>query len=92
MPDSLKWLVVTGVVCVVLLIASLLLFQVETIDGNQIGVMETWGSGVVDTPMQPKTYFLFPGFVYTVHKYDVSSQVYVMNDKAGSGINRGGCW
>ena len=32
--------------------------------------------------MLPKTYFLFPGFLHTIYKYDMSSQVYVMNDKS----------
>jgi regulator of protease activity HflC (stomatin/prohibitin superfamily) len=40
--------------------------------------------GVDQEPLHPKTYFLFPGFTTIVYKYDVSSQVFVMNDVPSS--------
>jgi regulator of protease activity HflC (stomatin/prohibitin superfamily) len=68
-------------VCVVLFFV---LFEVERIEGNEMGVHETWGKGVLEDPMPPKTYFFFPGFMHTIYKYDMSSQVYVMNDRKGT--------
>lgn len=63
------------------LIASLILFDIEKVEGNQVGVKETWGEGVINTPLPPKTYFLFPGFTQDIYKYDMGVQIYVMNDK-----------
>jgi regulator of protease activity HflC (stomatin/prohibitin superfamily) len=63
------------------LILSLILFDIEKVEGNQVGVKETWGDGVVATPLPPKTYFLFPGFTQDIYKYDMGVQIYVMNDK-----------
>jgi regulator of protease activity HflC (stomatin/prohibitin superfamily) len=75
-------LIISGVVLVVLLVLSLICVKIVTIDGNELGVKETWNDGVITNIMQPKTYFLFPGWSQTVYKYDASSQVFVMNDKA----------
>lgn len=72
-------LLIIGAIAV--LIASFILFDVEKIEGNQLGVKETWGEGVIKEPLTPKTYFLFPGFTQDIYKYDMGVQVYVMNDK-----------
>ena len=74
-------LIVSGIFLVIALVVTLLTFKIVTIEGNQLGVKETWGQGVVTEIMQPKTYFLFPGFTQTVIKYDASLQKFVMNDK-----------
>lgn len=74
-------LVLVGVVVVSLLLASLFIVDIETVEGNQLGVKETWDGGVMPEPLQPKTYVLFPGFTQKVYKYDLSSQVFVMNDQ-----------
>ena len=74
-------LVISGIVLVIALILTITTFKVVTIEGNQLGVKETWSAGVQKEVMQPKTYFLFPGWSQTVYKYDASSQVFVMNDK-----------
>ena len=66
---------------VALLVFSLVMFDVESIKGNQMGVKETWGEGVIKEPLAPKTYFLFPGFTQDIYAYDMGVQVYVMNDK-----------
>ena len=68
--------------------------EMETlVEGNEIGVKETWDGGVEAQPLQPKTYVLFPGFTQKVFIYDMSSQVFVMNDQAnetfGEGRRRG---
>lgn len=64
------------------IIATAILFEVTTVHGNEYGVKETWSDGVVSEPLTPKTYFLFPGFSQKIYAYDMSMQVWVMNDKA----------
>lgn len=59
------------------------LFKVITVEGNTVGVKETWMGGVDPEPLMPKTYFFFPGFMTKVFKYDASSQVFIMNDISG---------
>lgn len=74
-------LVISGIVLLVALVLTLMAFKIVTIEGNQLGVKETWANGVEEAILQPKTYFLFPGWSQTVIKYDAASQVFVMNDK-----------
>ncbi len=73
-------LIVFGVIAIFLLITSLVLFDIETIAGNEYGVKETWSEGVIDEYLMPKTYILFPGFTQKIYHYDASSRVFVMND------------
>ncbi len=75
-------LIVFGVIAVFLLITSLVLFDIETIAGNEYGVKETWSEGVLEDVLMPKTYILFPGFTQKIYHYDASSQIFVMNDLA----------
>lgn len=75
-------LVASLVVLLVILVLTFTSIKIVTIDGHQLGVKETWSQGVINDILQPKTYFLFPGWSQTVFKYDASSRVYVMNDKA----------
>ena len=82
-------LIATGVVVVVLLLASVFIVDIETVQGNEIGVKETWSGGVLPDPLQPKTYVLFPGFTQKVFKYDLSSQVFVMNDQSNDSYGEG---
>lgn len=72
-------LAVIGVLALVLILGFFMLFDITTIKGNELGVKETWSSGVVAEVYQPKMYFLMPG--ETLYPYDASSQVFVMNDK-----------
>ncbi|MGV0949124.1 MAG: SPFH domain-containing protein [Azonexus sp.] len=72
-------LTVIGVLALVLIIGFFMLFDITTIKGHQLGVKETWKSGVLTEVYQPKMYFLMPG--ETLYPYDASSQVFVMNDK-----------
>ena len=74
-------LIVSGIVLIIGLVLTLLTFKIITVEGNQLGIKETWSGGVSPEILQPKTYFLFPGWSQTVFKYDASSQVFVMNDK-----------
>lgn len=82
-------LIATGVIVVALLLASVFIVDIETVEGNEIGVKETWSDGVLADPLQPKTYVLFPGFTQKVFKYDMSSQVFVMNDQANETYGEG---
>jgi len=81
MNNSTKKLIVSGIVLVIAIVVTLMAFKIVTINGNQLGVKETWSSGVQAEILQPKTYFLFPGWSQAVYKYDAASQVFVMNDK-----------
>ncbi|WP_221032093.1 SPFH domain-containing protein [Actomonas aquatica] len=82
-------LIATGVIVVVLILASIFIVDIETVEGNQLGVKETWSGGVLPDPLQPKTYVLFPGFTQKVFKYDMSSQVFVMNDQSNDTYGAG---
>ncbi|QQE13609.1 hypothetical protein JD969_09160 [Planctomycetota bacterium] len=73
-------LATVGIVALFLIAISFLMFDFETVRGNEIGVMETWSGGVEDEALAPKTYILFPGFMKKIYTYDVSSQIFVMND------------
>ena len=79
-PKSIVSLVVVGLIIVALVAVSILMVDIVTVAGNQIGVLETWKDGVVEPAKQPKTYVLIPGFMKKIYTYDVSSQVFVMND------------
>lgn len=82
-------LIISGIVLVIALVLTLMAVKIVTIEGNQLGVKETWATGVETNIMQPKTYFLFPGWSQTVIKYDASSQVFVMNDKEAANGEKG---
>lgn len=66
---------------ILILIVLFIVVSPVTVDGNEVGVLETWMSGVIQTPYPAKTYFLFPGFAQTMYKYPTSLQIFVMNDK-----------
>jgi regulator of protease activity HflC (stomatin/prohibitin superfamily) len=82
-------LVIVGIVIVTALLASIFIVDITTIEGNQLGVKETWEGGVEPESLQPKTYVLFPGFTQKIFKYDMSSQVFVMNDAAQATYGEG---
>ena len=79
---SIVLLVVVGVIIVALISGSMVMVDIVTVEGNEIGVLETWAEGVVTEARTPKTYILMPGFMKQIFLYDVSSQVFVMNDTA----------
>lgn len=82
-------LVLAGIILIALLVASVFIVDITTVEGNEIGVKETWDGGVISEPLQPKTYVLFPGFTQKVFKYDMSSQVFVMNDQPDATYGEG---
>lgn len=71
---------------ILILLAAIgfVMVKVETIEGNEIGVLETWDKGVVEEPLPAKTYVFFPGFSNTVYRYPLSVQAFVMNDRAAN--------
>jgi regulator of protease activity HflC (stomatin/prohibitin superfamily) len=74
------WGVTAAVMAVLGLIVFAFVVEVHTVHGNEMAVLETWSSGVQDEAFSPQTYIRVPGFMYTFYNYDMSSQVYVMND------------
>jgi len=75
-------LIIIGIIALIVIVVSFFAINVETVEGNQLGVKETWSDGVVNEVLQPKTYFLFPGWSQKIYTYDASVQMFVMNDKA----------
>jgi regulator of protease activity HflC (stomatin/prohibitin superfamily) len=69
-----------GCCILLLLLGFVAIVEVTTIEGNELGVHETWWDGVMPEPLTPKTYWWMLGVFHRVYKYDMSSQVYVMND------------
>ena len=78
--------IVASALALLAVLALVVLFtwviEIHTVKGNEIGVKETWSGGVIQTPLTPKTYFLVPGLTQTVYNYDMSAQVFVMNNNA----------
>ena len=70
----------TIVACVVALVLLHFLVGFQTVGGNQLGVKETWWGGVDPQPLTPRTYMFIPGFTTKVYPYEISSQVFVMNN------------
>lgn len=73
-------MVVVGICAVVLLIVCLITVRITNVGGTELGVKETWSGGVEQIPYPPKTYFLIPGFSQKIYCYDMSTQVFTMND------------
>lgn len=76
-----KW-IVSLVVALILAVGGIVSTKVVTIDGNQLGVEETWSEGVQTNILQPKTYIFWPSWSVEIYKYDASLQKFVMNDQA----------
>lgn len=74
-------LIVAAVLLVAVLVVTLIAVDLTNIEGNQIGVKETWSSGVETTPYQPGMKVLFPGWSQEIYKYDMSPHIFVMNDR-----------
>jgi regulator of protease activity HflC (stomatin/prohibitin superfamily) len=52
------------------------LFEFKTVKGGELGIKETWSDGVVNEVLQPKNYYLFPGFSQEIVTYDARLLVY----------------
>lgn len=75
--------VLIGICAAILIAFTVLFFKTVTIKGNEVGVLETWGGGVQDELLTPKTYTYIPGFFYTVYTYDISAQVVELDKTQG---------
>lgn len=73
-------LIVGAIILIIGLVTTLISVEFVTIKGNELGVKETWGGGVSDEILQPKTHVI-SRWTTDIIKYDASSQVFVMNDK-----------
>lgn len=69
------------VAIIALLIGSVLIVKVRSVDGNEVGIVQTWDGIEPNVKPGGATYFLFPGFSKQLFTYDVGVQTYVMNDK-----------
>ncbi len=83
MSETKKMVLMVGaaILALILLVFSILAIRIKNVAGNEMGVKETWTAGVIDDPMMPGTYFLFPGWSQVVFTYDTGSQVFEMNDE-----------
>ena len=83
---SNRGLTVAGLLAIIGIIGAVLIMlfmvKIRTVEGNEIGVLETWSEGVQKEPLAPKTYVFLPGFNKTVYTYTTSGQVFVMNEKS----------
>ena len=68
---SIVLLVIVGVIIAALIAGSIMMVDIVTVHGNEVGVLETWKEGVVDEPNVPKTYILIPGFMKELYIYDL---------------------
>ena len=67
------------VVIACIVIGIFAVYDAETVEGNEIGVLETWGGGVSSIPLQPKSY-LINRCTESVYRYSTSTQIFVMNN------------
>jgi len=81
MDKSLRNLIIAGFIIVLGIVLTSITVDMTRVEGNQIGVKETWGQGVDPEVLGPKMYFLFPGWTQSVYKYNMSPQIFVMNDR-----------
>lgn len=81
-------LIVVAIILLIGLVATLVSVEFVTIKGNELGVKETWGGGVSDEILQPKTHII-SRWTTDIIKYDASSQVFVMNDKGNDEAGNG---
>lgn len=86
MTDTIKGNKILGcglisvIIALILLIVALVTIRFSTVKGNELGVMETWTGGVDSNTYAPRTYVLFPAFMKKLIKYDMSQQLFVMNN------------
>src|SRR5277367_4783230 len=73
-------LLIVAVAFAIVIFLGLSTFTTTTVQGNQVGVRETWTGGVDPNPLPPKTYF-YNRWVTQIYTYETSGQVYAMNDK-----------
>ena len=77
--SSVEKLVIGAIATVLLLLlGGWAMIDIHKVEGNQVGVKETWSDGVIDEPFPSITYILW--FTQEIYSYPISTQTYVMND------------
>lgn len=69
---------------IMLLVIGIFTIKIRTVSGNELGVLETWGDGVIQTPLQPKTHIFMPGFNKTVYTYNMGMNALVYNNTSSA--------
>ena len=80
MSKNTKFGIIAIVAFVVIIIAGLIFVRIKSINGNEVGVKETWSEGVANKPLTPKTYVYFP-VSEEIFVYPTNSQVFCMNNR-----------
>ncbi len=65
-------LIISAIVIIIAIVTALVSVEFVTIKGNELGVKETWGGGVSEEILQPKTHII-SRFTTDIIKYDASS-------------------
>jgi len=71
--------VISLVIMILVFLGCITTFTMDTVKGNEMAVLETFTGGVRPDPVPPRTYFR-NRYLETYYHYDLSSQVFVMND------------
>lgn len=79
---------VLGFLLLLIAMGVLSTFRFTEVKGSQYAVLETWTGGVQEEPLPPKTY-IFNRWTTTPYLYDMTGQIFVMNDKANSSYGEG---
>ena len=67
MNRKLGCLIAVVALLVLLTIGFFVCFKITTIEGNQLGVLETWGNGVQETALSPEHTFCLDGLMTSIH-------------------------
>ncbi len=69
-------LVLSGVALLAVIVACVVFVEFKTVKGGELGVKETWSDGVIDDVLEPKNYWLFPGFTQEIFTYDATLKTF----------------
>lgn len=75
--SQIKWIVL-GVIALVVVLGTFITVDVSYIEGNQIGVRESWLGGVHENTVGPGMKTVFLGKILN---YQMSPNIFVMNDR-----------
>ena len=79
----ITYLICTAALIVLGVVGFFSTYTFKVVEGNEIGVRETWSGGVDPNPLPPKTY-MYNRWTEAIYVYPTSGQVFVMNDKPPS--------
>jgi regulator of protease activity HflC (stomatin/prohibitin superfamily) len=80
-----KIIVLSGIAVASLLavVASVTVTKFVYVESNELGIKESWSGGIDTTPIPPGMQVLFPGMTQKVLRYQMSPNIFVMNDRQG---------